>query len=143
MLRATSYHSLYLMKLFVFSCPEGDKLPKNWLQPQQWTRYNPGFIPEQWNYWRPGNSKGKCKGPDQSFGKEGVSVTGQEGLFDSPQLGCVSSTQLEMIIGTRMKWKTMVKALGQDDGPNGAKRRRSRKSSLRHSLQKLLSSSSL
>ena len=66
---------------------------KPWLPPQQWTQCNPGFIPKRWNYWRPGNSKGKGKGPDQSYGKGGVSVIGQESLFHFPQLGCVNTTQ--------------------------------------------------
>ena len=56
-------------------------------------QYNPGFIPKQWNYWRPGNVKGKGKGPEKSYGKGGVSVIGQEGLFNFPQLGCVNPTQ--------------------------------------------------
>ena len=51
-----------------------------------------GFIPKQWNHWRPGNAKGKGKGPDQSYGKGGVFVIGQEGLFNFPQLGCVNPT---------------------------------------------------
>ena len=73
--------------------PSGKGKGKNWLPPEQWTHHNPGFIPKQWNYWRPGNSKGKGKGPDQSYGKGGVSVMGQEGLFNFPQLGCVNPTQ--------------------------------------------------
>ena len=73
--------------------PKGKGKGKNCLPPQQWTQYNPGFIPKQWNYWRPGNSKGKGKGPDQSYGKGGVSVIGQEDSFNFPQLGCVNPTQ--------------------------------------------------
>ena len=38
-----------------------------------------------------------------------------------------------MIIGTRTKWTNTVKAIGQYDWLNGASRRHSRKSSLRHS----------
>ena len=43
-----------------------------------------------------------------------------------------------MIMGTRMKWTTTVKAIGQGDGLNCARRRRSRISNLRHSLEMLL-----
>ena len=42
-----------------------------------------------------GNPKGKGKGPDQSYGKGGVSVRGQEGLFNFPLLDCVNPTQLQ------------------------------------------------
>ena len=63
------------------AAPKGKGKDKNWLPPQQWTQYNPGFIAKQWNYWRPGNSKGNGKGPDQSHGKGRVSVIGQEGLI--------------------------------------------------------------
>ena len=73
--------------------PEGKGKGKNWLPPQQWTQNNTGVIPKQWNHWRPRNSKGKGKCPDQSYRKGGVSVKGQEGLFNFPQLGCVNSTQ--------------------------------------------------
>ena len=76
--------------------PKGKGKGKNWLPPQPWTQYNLGFIPKQWSYWRPGNSKGKGKGPDQSYGKEGVFVMGQEGLFNFPQLGCVNPTQWQL-----------------------------------------------
>ena len=80
---------------FARECPvdTGEGKGKNWLPPQQWTQYNPGFIPKQLNFWRPRNSKGKGKGPDQSYGKGGVSVIGQEGLFNFPQLVCVNTTQ--------------------------------------------------
>ena len=57
---------------------------------------------QPWLHRRPGNSKGKDKGPDQSYGKGGVSVMGQEGLFNFPQLGCGNP------------WTTTVKATGQD-----------------------------
>ena len=97
--------------------PKGKGKGKNWLPPQQWTQYNPGFILKQWNYWRPGNAKGKGKGPDQSYGKGGVSVTGQEGLFNYSQLGCVNPRSGSMIVGARMKWTTTVKAIARTIGP--------------------------
>ena len=43
-----------------------------------------------------------------------MSVKGQEGLFNFPQLGCSAPRSGIMIIGTRMKWTTTVKAIGQD-----------------------------
>ena len=73
--------------------PKGKGKGKNWLPPPQWTQYNSGFIPKQWTNWQPGNSKGQGKGPDQSYGKGGVSVIGQEGLFNCLQLGCVNAKQ--------------------------------------------------
>ena len=57
----------------------------------------------------------------------------------------VASTPLSgsMIIGTRVKWTTTVKAICQEDWLKWASRRRSRKPSLRHSLKQLQSSSSM
>ena len=42
-----------------------------------------------------------------------MSVIGQEGLFNCPQLSPV--TVSSRILGTRMKWTTTVEAVGQDD----------------------------
>ena len=60
-----------------------------------------------------------------------MSVIAQEGLFNCPQLGCVNPRCGSMVIGTRMKWTTTVKAIGQDDWPVLRKSKKIEKSSLR------------
>ena len=42
--------------------PKGKCKGKNWIPASQCIQYNPGFIPRQWNNWRPGYHKGKGKG---------------------------------------------------------------------------------
>ena len=56
---------------------------KGWLPTTQWNQYNPGFIPRQWSYWRPGFAgKGyKGKGFDGGKGKGGVGALGQDAFY--------------------------------------------------------------
>ena len=93
---------------------------KNWLPQQQWTQCNPGFIPKRWNCWRPGNSKGKSEGQTNLLEKEvcpsqnrKVCSTFHSWVASTPRSGST-------IIGTRMKWTTTAKAIGQDDWLNCA-----------------------
>ena len=83
---------------FARECPaqKGKGKGKNWLPSQLWSQYNPGFMQSQWNFWRPGYTKGKGKGPNQQhqWGKGGVGNVGQEAnSFDFPQLGAVNQVQ--------------------------------------------------
>lgn len=81
---------------FARECPasKGKGKGKNWLPTQQWSQYNPGFIPRQWNFWRPGYVKGKGKGSDQFQGKGGMGSLGSEvNPFNFPQLGSVGLSQ--------------------------------------------------
>ena len=115
---------------FARECParKGKGKGKNWPPPQQWTQYNPGFIPKARPIlWK----KEVCPSQDRK-----VCSTFHSWVASTPRSGSV-------MIGTRLKWTTTVKAIGQDDWLNWASRRNSRKSSPRHSLKKLQSSSSL
>ena len=56
------------------------------------TGFHLGVIPRQRHHWRPGNTKGMGRGPDQSFGKGGAGSIVQKGLFNFRQLGCEPCT---------------------------------------------------
>ena len=79
---------------FARECPNPKSKGKgSWVPPKHWSSYNPGFIPRQWNYWRPGNPKGKGKGDfSEGKGKGGMgNVMNSNDFLQFPQLGGLTS----------------------------------------------------
>ncbi len=75
---------------FARECPNPKSKGKGgWVPPKSWSSYNPGFVPRQWNYWRPGNPKGIGKGDfNEGKGKGGMgNVMSGNDFFQFPQLG--------------------------------------------------------
>ena len=71
--------------------PKGKGKGKNWIPARKWIQYNPGFIPRQWNNWRPGYHKGKGKG-EQGKGKGGMGMVADGYNLSFPQLGVISNS---------------------------------------------------
>ena len=63
-----------------------------WIPTNQWSNYNPGFMPRQWGAWRPNGQKGKGKGFDWGKGGKGMAALGAEPMnMGYQQLGAVQS----------------------------------------------------